>query len=323
MRSRHFCWLLPILATCGAAACTESSTTAPQAGSNGDATTSPPDAATASDGGSGDGSALDASATDAGGGGDSATFDAGTLEAGMPGFCEAQAAGTPVIAMGATPAGGTSFYRVYPSGLYDQDWFHVTANGNDFQAADFAIHNGTLYLTNGNAWWSVPMAAVPASGTLDLSAPASFANSPPQVEYITTSHPFVARGGGTFYEINVGAGTWRTLGPLPAPGSTCSQRRDFVAGGAGNLYVLLATCTDTNSFVNVSLSETDAGFANATTLGTAPNPSAVLYAIPSVGVELSLSKIFANGTFVRNIAVCANNGLLIKPIGGLRSAQLL
>ncbi len=245
-------------------------------------------------------------------------------DAGSPGFCESQWTGPSYLVLGVTPSGGSSLYRVYPESQWDEHVVDLVYNGNKVSIADIVLDGNTFRVTNGAGWWTLTPPF--GTGTRELGAPIGFGpnGAPPAVSYLAPgSAAWIGRGGTTFTRITLGPlVNWEQNGDVLGPGASCTNMRDFTAGGGtGVNFSFLATCgVDPNAIVNVTVQKDGNGnWTGSSTIGTLPSaPSALVVAI-SGSIYLTATKIYANGIYVRDLKVCLNDGNLAAPIGGLRS----
>lgn len=278
-----------------------------------------PAAADAGDSGPQAEAGVDGSATDA-------SADASAdVSVGTPGYCESQWKGKPILVLGVTPSGGSSLYRVYPEGDWDEHVVDLVYNGKNISLMDLAHTGNTFYATNGAAYWAFS-APIP-TGTHELGTPIPNANGvPPTTAYLTSAAPWIARGGTTFTQIDLGVSVdWQQKGSVFGTATSCTNLRDFLSGsGANPTYTFLATCgTDPNAVVTAtSTKDVNNNWVGSSSIGTLPNSSAVQGDVLAVAdsVYLTATKIYAAGVFKRNLKVCLNDGNLAAPIGGLRSA---
>lgn len=246
-------------------------------------------------------------------------------EAGTPGFCESQWKGPSLLVLGSTVSGGSSLYRVYPESGWDERVVDLVYNGGKISIADIVVDGTAFRVTNGAAWWT--MSPPIGSGTRELGAPIGVGptGSSPTASFVAPGPPWVGRSGLSFTRMTFGPLVdWQPNGDVVGPGATCTDMRDFLSGSGNNpTFTYLATCgVDPNAIVTATVQkDVNGNWTGSSTIGTLPGASAVkgLVVAVSGSTYLTATKIYSNGSYVRDLRVCMNDGNLAAPIGGLRA----
>jgi len=291
----------------------------------GDAGSSDADASTPSDASD---APVGSDATDdsSDGGGSDATGDGSAPPIGSPGYCESQYKGSSTLVLGSTGVSGARLYRIRPEGQWDEFVTRFLYQGKDAPLADIAFSGAAYYLTNGVAWWTIPIPL--PTGDVELGPPSATGptGTPPTVAFVIGNSPFVGRGGTTLIQVSPGSQVdWKPNGSVSGPGASCTAMRDFLSGSVtGNVFTFLATCgTDPNAVVTATVGQNGDGGAwiGSSSIGTLPDSQGVDGEVVAVkgALYLTQNKIYSQGAFVRNIKVCVADGNVAGTIAGLRA----